>query len=527
MDLQVHRIISFTEDVAVGLRQFREHLPEYSAEITNVIAELYAISATLTSLEGLTRQFPRNFGPVKADFDRVLVSLRYTLNEIINSFGKLDRRPTADNYRQIWHDLNAYLLEESGYSLKRRLNKYKLFLQELQDVVQNKTVDFRFLANLRKSIMSVLEEQDGRFAARLAGLSLDPPGSPTSSSSFSGGSVDAHAGGVGKRRSYERTRPGFRPQPSPLHSPTSTNDSAPPWAPDVPGSPISTSTTTQSNLSSAILNDHWAKDVFSYRGPMIKLPMTGESSKCLGDDVQDVKEWLHEQGFDEIAYISFDDKGSGLSVFFYVREQDNRARILCKSRRNRRAHKYYCLPLNMLEVRRVESCLQLCRRRRAGTELVPWLNLQFDSIEKMVIFFCAFLALRSQDGHKRVQDIRDCELDSEKELFGGIIDDDNFIHALRIYRDRISGAIRLQASVHEGDMKRAPVWTAFITRSIDSPYWIRRVNNRVLLREIRQVIFFPEYSPPRTSRGEHILKFTSEDDARDFVDVIERLSITD
>lgn len=136
MDLQVHRIISFTEDVAVGLRQFREQLPEHSAEITNVIAELYAISATLTSLEGLTRQFPRNFGPVKADFERVLVSLRYTLNEIINSFGKLDRRRTADNYRQIWHDLDVYFHEESGYSLKRRLNKYKLFLEELQDVVQ-------------------------------------------------------------------------------------------------------------------------------------------------------------------------------------------------------------------------------------------------------------------------------------------------------------------------------------------------------------------------------------------------------
>lgn len=35
-----------------------------------------------------------------------------------------------------------------------------------------------------------------------------------------------------------------------------------------------------------------------------------------------------------------------------------------------------------------------------------------------------------------------------------LIDDDNFIHALRVYRDRMSGAIRLQASVHEGDMRR-------------------------------------------------------------------------
>jgi hypothetical protein len=137
MDLQVRRIISFTEDVAVGLKQFRERLPEYSAEITNVIADLYAISATLTSLEALARQFPRNYGHViKPDLERTLASLRYTLNEIINSFGRIDARPTADNYRRIWHGLDTYFHEEDGYSLKRRLTKYKLFLQELQDVMQ-------------------------------------------------------------------------------------------------------------------------------------------------------------------------------------------------------------------------------------------------------------------------------------------------------------------------------------------------------------------------------------------------------
>lgn len=297
MDLQVHRIISFVEDVAVGLRQFREKLPEHSAEITNVIADLYAISATLTSLEGLTRQFPRNSGPVKTDLERTLISLRYTLNETINAFGKLDRRPTTDDYRRIWHDLDSFFYEESGYSLRRRLSKYKLFLQELQDVMQkyiynldfpltitcadlsvynscSKAIDVRFMGDLRKSILMLLEEQDGRFAARLAGLSLGRSNSSTSSSINSGISQEGH--GVGKRRSYERTRQGFRPHPSPLHSPTSTNDSAPPWAPDVPGSPISTSTTTQSNLSSAILNDHWAKDIFTSSGPAIRFPVIGE-----------------------------------------------------------------------------------------------------------------------------------------------------------------------------------------------------------------------------------------------------------
>jgi hypothetical protein len=53
-----------------------------------------------------------------------------------------------------------------------------------------------------------------------------------------------------------------------------------------------------------------------------------------------------------------------------------------------------------------------------------------------------------------VERIRDYELEREQELFGGKIVDDNFLHALRIYRDTVSGAVRLQASVHKGEMKR-------------------------------------------------------------------------
>lgn len=32
--------------------------------------------------------------------------------------------------------------------------------------------------------------------------------------------------------------------------------------------------------------------------------------------------------------------------------------------------------------------------------------------------------------------------------------DDNYPHALRVYQDTVTGAVRLQASVHRGDMDR-------------------------------------------------------------------------
>lgn len=43
----------------------------------------------------------------------------------------------------------------------------------------------------------------------------------------------------------------------------------------------------------------------------------------------------------------------------------------------------------------------------------------FDTSTEMVLFFCTFLALRSQDAGRPVESIRDYELDNEEELFGG------------------------------------------------------------------------------------------------------------
>lgn len=92
----------------------------------------------------------------------------------------------------------------------------------------------------------------------------------------------------------------------------------------------------------------------------------------------------------------------------------------------------------MLKVVRCQSCLQLCGRRKGGTELALWANLKFGSIERMnssiplevlatmarklkemVLFSCTFLALRSQDAGRALDHIRDYLLDGEEELFLG------------------------------------------------------------------------------------------------------------
>lgn len=90
----------------------------------------------------------------------------------------------------------------------------------------------------------------------------------------------------------------------------------------------------------------------------------------------------------------------------------------------------------------------------------------------MVVFFCAFLALRSEDNKTPFESIEDFEIYKEDELFAGSVSasnafriensipyrrilDDHYEHGLRMFRERETGVIRLQASVQTGEMKRS------------------------------------------------------------------------
>ena len=93
------------------------------------------------------------------------------------------------------------------------------------------------------------------------------------------------------------------------------------------------------------------------------------------------------------------------------------------------------------------------------------------SKQVMVVFFCAFLALRSEDNKTPVERILDFEIHRERELFAGSVSasnafpienstpyrrivDDHYEHGLRMFQERETGVIRLQASVQTGEMKR-------------------------------------------------------------------------
>ncbi|KAJ5687741.1 hypothetical protein N7536_010360 [Penicillium majusculum] len=571
------------DDVAAGFYKFRGPLPEHVGEITSLMSELYAISSSLTTLERLAED-PRNrryFDMIKSDLNVVQSSFTYTIEDIGEIFRGLDG-PDASSarYKRTWVIMSRFFWDQSNYTLATRLAKYKTVFKEFNDLVREGHYTSSLLVGLVAGFKALLSIQDARFAARFEGMTLRPNDSPTGHRASPPSPVrerpvrdrplrerplrdrpvrefpvrehpvrehpvrehpvrehpvreypvrdrPASDRNARRQRSYERTRPPHM-SPPPMSSSSTTSSDFPPSVPDIPLSPLtSASATTATSRSSDpdVIREHWAKDTFGSSGTSTPLPSVREKSQCCGEPYPGIKQLIKDKGFEELLQLSLNDE-SDMRVSFYLRRTDHRVRILCREPHRTGPSDYYCLPLNLLELLRDGSCLRICRRRNRGTELVLWTQLKFTTLEDLVLFHCTFLALRSQDEGHPVGEILDYELAQEEECFGGTITDDDYVHALRVYRDTVTGAVRLQSSVHLGDLNHTPVWTAFVTHNLGKRSWLKSYGSKtVIMRDVKPVIFMSmdDYTPPQTSHGQHALEFTSSSDAREFLDVMDEL----
>ncbi|KGO72936.1 hypothetical protein PITC_061640 [Penicillium italicum] len=555
------------DDVAAGFYAFRDPLPEHVGEITSLMSELYAISSTLSTLERLAED-PRNrryFDMIKPDLNVVQASFTYTIEDIGEFFRSLDDPDASQaRYKRTWILMSRFFWDQSNYTLAIRLAKYKTVFKEFCDLVREGHYTSSILVGLVSGFKALLSTQDSRFAARFEGMTLRPNDSPASNRSSPPSPVrerpprdrpvrdhqrdhpvrdhpvrdhpvrdhpvrdhPASDRNARRQRSYERTRPPHMPPPSMSPSSTTSSD-FPPSVPDAPLSPLTSASATTSTSHSTepdVIKEHWVKDTFSYSSTSTPLPSVREESRCCGEPHPGIKQLIKEKGFEELLQLSLNDE-SDMRVSFYLRRTDRRVRILFREPHRTRPSDYYCLPLNLLEVSRNGSCLRLCRRRNRGTELVLWTKVKFTTLEDLVLFHNTFLALRSQDEGHPIGEILDHELAHEQECFGGTITDDDYVHALRVYKDTVTGAVRLQASVHQGEMNRTPVWTAFVTHNLGKRSWLKSFDSRtVILRDTKPVVFISmdDYTPPQTSQGHHILEFTSSSDAREFLNVMDEL----
>ncbi|OCK83881.1 hypothetical protein K432DRAFT_379096 [Lepidopterella palustris CBS 459.81] len=531
MDWRLLEYAKDSEDVAAGLQIFLDEIPQYAKDITGDIAELFAISSALHVLdEGLDlSRYGRYSGRIMGDLDLALPSLGHTLDDIRHMFGKSNRStqqhpgafPGTPQYGLIWDDL-CMDFKNQGMDLPSRLEMYRVYLQGLYDILKGDPMDPE-LDHIRSCLTRLLRKQEP-LDTYIDRLSIDPetrtPGAPYSRPP------------IGRYSTYPAYAP---PPPPPLpprppypHSPIYDDRMSyiPPPVPEIPQSP--TYSTTSSQTYSTYSNDsgsgltHWASKIFDGRHSSTPFRILGQSTKCLGRDEPEAIERLESEGFIKVLELPFE--ATDVWIRLYWRPSDHRARILFLTLDSHGRKMRYCIPLTALKVLRTESCLQLCRVNRADGKLDLWANLRFTLYERMVLFYCTAVAMKRQDRVTTPQGLEDFFQPGEKEEFGGEIQDDNYLHAFRIFRDKDSGCVRFETTARRGAMKTIPIWTAFVTQYIGSKSWMRRVgSSTVQLRELHPYVFCDGYTPPKGASGRFELTFTLSEDAKAFMETFHRI----
>ncbi|TVY60821.1 hypothetical protein LSUE1_G007002 [Lachnellula suecica] len=192
-----------------------------------------------------------------------------------------------------------------------------------------------------------------------------------------------------------------------------------------------------------------------------------------------------------------------LSVTLYLHaEGADVTRLLCRWMDRYFNPLYSCYGVHELCVRRKGSSLQFRRwsNDHAGSKI--WMALFFKTWERMVLFHSAFVALKARCPLTININPDDYVLAGEETLFRAQIIDDGFEHSLAVIQDHKCGGLRLHAAVWNGELRRCPVWTAFVTYPSASPTWLdRRSGHRIWLKDIHPYVFCANYKKRRQVRG--------------------------
>jgi hypothetical protein len=391
-------------------------------------------------------------------------------------------------------------------------------------------VDTMSIVQNRHRISRILQGQEPIEDA-FAGLAFEDPGGISNYSSYTEHKLKSLAG---RRTPRPPSRPSSRTQSRPSFSNSRSQSFAsfaanmsPTWSdesengiyppvPDPPSfSPLSPTTSngtwTSSSSATRVPIAHWATKIYDGKFPRTPMLLTGEASQCYGRaENPAIMQRLADEQFIDVIRQTLD---ADFHVRLYWRPSDHRARMLCIRKDGANVITHYCIPLTGLKLCRKESQLLFFRLDRETREFNLWAALTFRFYEPLVLFYCAFTAMKRQDhagSHELLQDKYHQKGSEEKEEYAGEIKDDNFLHTIRIYRDKTSGCLRLEARARRGSFTATPIWTAFVTRAMLRKPWIKVVGLKILqLTELHPYSFCPQYTPPTSKSGKFKLQFTS------------------
>ncbi|ROW11242.1 hypothetical protein VMCG_01519 [Cytospora schulzeri] len=173
-------------------------------------------------------------------------------------------------------------------------------------------------------------------------------------------------------------------------------------------------------------------------------------------------------------------------------------------------------------VYRDENSLKLKRWSITRQASKVWAVLSFITWEELVIFHCAFTALKARNPFTISMGPWEYKIRGEKRLFQANIIDDGYHHILIIYEDSRTKGLRLHAAVRDGELKQCPVWTGFAPRQpVPDDWLVRKSKHRVWIKSILLYVFCDKYREAHMRRkgGMFEIEFVSDEAAGRFKEV--------
>ncbi|RDL42259.1 Uncharacterized protein BP5553_02238 [Venustampulla echinocandica] len=237
---------------------------------------------------------------------------------------------------------------------------------------------------------------------------------------------------------------------------------------------------------------HWAEKIFNDQPHSTTGLRHRRGSRCFGPPMVESRLGI-PPGSTVLFKLPFDKNRLSVTLYLHADGADV-TRLLCRWTDRFYNPIYSCYGVHELCVRRKGSSLQFRRWSNNKAHSTLWMALFFKTWERMVLFHAAFVALKARCPLSINVNPNDYGLAGEDVLFRGQIVDDGFEHSLAVIQDRKCGGLRLHAAVWNGELRRCPVWTAFVTYQSASSQWLyRRSSHRIRLKDITPYVFCSTY----------------------------------
>jgi len=267
---------------------------------------------------------------------------------------------------------------------------------------------------------------------------------------------------------------------------------------------------------------HWAEKVFDHPPNSATGLKHRRGSRCFGLPMVEARLGI-PQGSTALFKLPFDKNKLSVTVYLHTEGSDV-TRLLCRWMDPYFNPQYSSYGVHELSVRRKGSSLQFRRWSGDRAHATLWTALFFKTFEKMVLFHASFVALKARCPLTVHIPADDFKIAGEKTLLQAKIVDDGFEHVLVVYQDMKCHVIRLHAAVRSGELKRCPVWTAFVSHESAHPGWIyRRSGHRIWLKKLQPFIFCENYKKRRQiqNHGEFEIYFVDTRAADAFEDLFD------